>query len=657
MNIKKFIGILALSSIITISTINYKVYGYESRLESDNVIIKNLTEKNNFKIGENANIKFELINNTNENKDVNFFIKIVDGKDKTLKSVSLKKEIDKLENEYVYSKVKISDNKSKKIIVYGEVNNKRINEIEIPIGEINIGDSKAIFKDGKTINSKRIEILLNDKIKLNNINESDFEFLESENKVNSAILKNNKIVLDILSDIKKSEKVKLKYKNNEEITIENNLKNITVMLYFDGDNNLESEMLKDIEEIKKGIKDNVNLNVIALVDRIKGYSEDSKVLGENFESTRLYKIENNKVIRLDGKEQMPQIKIDSDYEANMGDAKTLRSFIDFCKSNYSADSYILIPFNHGEGNRGFCIDETDKDILNIAEVSDNLSEKQSVDMIIYEACFMGNLETAYQYRPNNGSFESKYMIASSATMLSSGFNYEKIFNEWTTTYDPSTMTMNDIGSIFIKQHKEYTKKKRDQVLAYYDLNKVGKIKNNVDQLSRLLAKENKKELIDELRGNFKKSGQVISYFNNEEDYVYNEKDGWKLYPYFDLYDLCEKIIASNECSDELNVVCENTKKSLNEFIIYSFGQSKYKTNGFKDNINGVSIFLPDGESTWKNQSWYSSEYIYGGDYGALSWCKDGIDPKINVVGNWFEMLDSWFDKENCADGGENFHQW
>lgn len=312
MNIKKFIGILALSSIITISTINYKVYGYESRLESDNVIIKNLTEKNNFKIGENANIKFELINNTNENKNVNFFIKIVDGKDKILKSVSLKKEIDKLENEYVYSKVKISDNKSKKIIVYGEVNNKRINEIEIPIGEINIGDNNAILKDGKTINSKRIEILLNDKIKPNNITENDFKFLESEKKVTSAILKNNKIILDISSDIKKSEKVKLKYKNNEEITIENNLKNMTVMLYFDGDNNLESEMLKDIEEIKKGIKDNVNLNVIALVDRIKGYSEDSKVLGENFESTRLYKIENNKVIRLDGKEQMPQIKIDSD---------------------------------------------------------------------------------------------------------------------------------------------------------------------------------------------------------------------------------------------------------------------------------------------------------------------------------------------------------
>ncbi|MCD3235454.1 hypothetical protein G8V06_15505, partial [Clostridium botulinum D/C] len=44
-------------------------------------------------------------------------------------------------------------------------------------------------------------------------------------------------------------------------------------------------------------------------------------------------------------------------------------------------------------------------------------------------------------------------------------------------------------------------------------------------------------------------------------------------------------------------------------------------------------------------------------YGKLSWCKDGQDSKKNTVGNWFELLDSWFDTSNGVDGGFNHYQW
>ncbi len=103
------------------------------------------------------------------------------------------------------------------------------------------------------------------------------------------------------------------------------------MVYADCDNNLEEYILNDIEEMKEGYKNNPNLNIIVLVDRIPGYSNDSKVLGSNFEDTRLYKIGENSAERISGKSEFPEITTTSNYEANMGDANTLKNSLNSVK--------------------------------------------------------------------------------------------------------------------------------------------------------------------------------------------------------------------------------------------------------------------------------------------------------------------------------------
>ncbi len=44
-------------------------------------------------------------------------------------------------------------------------------------------------------------------------------------------------------------------------------------------------------------------------------------------------------------------------------------------------------------------------------------------------------------------------------------------------------------------------------------------------------------------------------------------------------------------------------------------------------------------------------------YGKIKWCADGLNPTIDDVGNWFELLDSWYDSSNDANGGLNRYQW
>ncbi|SFD42716.1 clostripain [Clostridium uliginosum] len=479
-------------------------------------------------------------------------------------------------------------------------------------------------------------------------------------------------------------------------TAETSDKKLTVMVYSDADNNLENSLLEDIQEMKNGYVDNPNLNLIVLVDRNTGYSDDSSVFGEDFSDTRMYKIEKNKAVRIDGSDEFPEITKTSDYEANMGDGHTLKKFINSCKSQYPADKYALIISNHGGGARedksleepkdpkAVCWDETDdNDCLYTAEISDTLTKDQSVDLLAYDACLMGTAEVAYQYRPGNGGFSANVMVASPPVVWGAGYDYEKIFSRLKSGggnngkidstlggkekyFDPSTVTALELGAIMVEAQRDSVNSAniKNQVLSCYDLKKIEAVKNSVDKLSVSLWNENKKADIEYLRGS-DKNVRLINYFNQ------NSKTEWLIYPYFDLYDLCKSINASNNFSDNIKGLAKNVMKNVDDMIVYSYGGSKFK--GFTEGKNGLSIFLPDGNKLykdqysntsfpcWKGQRWYNSidtttlqpDYLYG----KLSWCKDGQSSEINNVGNWFELLDCWFDKTNTKTGGLNGYQW
>ena len=185
-------------------------------------------------------------------------------------------------------------------------------------------------------------------------------------------------------------------------------KKLTVMVYSDADNNLEQSLLEDIQEMKLGYIDDLDLNVIVLVDRTADYSDDATILGEDFSDARMYKIKNHKVVRIEGGKDFPEITKTSKYEANMGDAQTLKKFIDSCKANYPADKYELIMSNHGGGVRddksvqeaknpkAVCWDDTnDEDCLYTGEISDVLTNEESVNVLAYDACLMGEIGRAH----------------------------------------------------------------------------------------------------------------------------------------------------------------------------------------------------------------------------------------------------------------------
>jgi clostripain len=102
-------------------------------------------------------------------------------------------------------------------------------------------------------------------------------------------------------------------------------KDVTVIYYCDADNDLENYLLEDIQEMQNSFTD-IGYNIIALVDRVNGYTSNSSILGENFTDTRLYKIGPNSAERIGGtsNSELTNITIDSNHEMNMGRCSNTR---------------------------------------------------------------------------------------------------------------------------------------------------------------------------------------------------------------------------------------------------------------------------------------------------------------------------------------------
>lgn len=110
----------------------------------------------------------------------------------------------------------------------------------------------------------------------------------------------------------------------------------------------------------------------------------------------------------------------------MGDQETQKDYLDWAVSEYPADRYMLILWNHGGGsNSGVCFDETaDYDGLTIHEINDALYDFTEempdfhLDVIGFDACLMATYETAAHMQ-----YYADFMIASEELEPALGWNY------------------------------------------------------------------------------------------------------------------------------------------------------------------------------------------------------------------------------------------
>jgi Clostripain family len=272
----------------------------------------------------------------------------------------------------------------------------------------------------------------------------------------------------------------------------------TILIFMNGDNNLEGDALINFRQIAKvGSTDKVN--VVVQFDRIAKYAHTTP----DWSQTLRFRIAK-------GMEPIPSNAVQDIGEANMGDPAVLAAFVTWGRQAYPAKHYMLIIWDHGQGWRLFLAnllkkdrmlrksralmqqatvqgqrqaaatlrtgsgvaspqghtapfrsapgdpfrsasnDETDNDVLYNREIEEGLKQalnRGKLDVIGFDACLMSMVETGYALRD-----VGKYLVASEELEPGLGWKYDAWLSKLIANPAVSPAEM---AKLSVSSYKEY----------------------------------------------------------------------------------------------------------------------------------------------------------------------------------------------------------
>ncbi|MDC7126398.1 MAG: clostripain-related cysteine peptidase [Spirochaetales bacterium] len=440
----------------------------------------------------------------------------------------------------------------------------------------------------------------------------------------------------------------------------------TFFIYMAGDNTLSDYVPLDINEMEQGLYDSYSTNT--------SISDDVKVLvlvdQDQNNDSKLYLIQPDNNSNTINSTRITNDTYTESLELDMSDPDTVTTFLEYGLENFSSTRNALIIWNHGGGaksttvataSKEFCEDDSGGGYLYTNELQSALAscftadaDDPPLDFIGFDACFMGTIEEAYEFREY-----TKYFAASMASEWGYGWDYEEIFNNFSSS--GSTPTASEMADISVKQYylstTDSTASSYAHSMAALDTSKLETVKSKIDSLAALVYNSGSSDYETEFESLRDDSAFVAIYSTNASYIVY--------YPYYDLYDFCENITNSEKFSDDVKNVATSVNTALADAVVACYGNSvnldntaKYDSLGWdyynltdSDAVRGLSILIPNGETTTITTSsgtqvkpydycdWYTSSEITGEEYGGLDFCTYDDD---STVETWRELFEAWY---------------
>ncbi|MDR0565414.1 MAG: hypothetical protein LBG47_00005 [Prevotellaceae bacterium] len=359
----------------------------------------------------------------------------------------------------------------------------------------------------------------------------------------------------------------------------------TVIVYMVADNNLDHFALKDLNEMEQGWSPALDGNLIAYVDRAEGASPAHPVV---------YKIEHDTTATI----ASPIKKVYAEHSAVSGEV--MRRVLSDIISDYPAQSYGLALWSHGtawlpagvasggskgggQGGHALRPQSFGKDgdeAMSMADLSRALPCR--FDFIIFDACYMGAVEVAYELRSN-----ADYIIASPTEVLSAGYPYQDIVGR---LFDRQV----DYAGVAHRFFQSYSALEGAMQSASASVVKTAELDSLAASFRRLMGDTAHLRPVN--------SGEVQRFSASSD------------IPLFDLGSVVSTISTNAEAREEVNkkilsavAFKEATEKFLDAFTITDF--------------SGMSIFIPDTLTAsyhdfYTTHAWFSASG-YGGYFSRL----------------------------------------
>jgi hypothetical protein len=361
----------------------------------------------------------------------------------------------------------------------------------------------------------------------------------------------------------------------------------TILVYIDGDNDLEPFALKDFVEMGAVGSDD-KINIIAQLDRVPGYSA---AYGNWTETRRFY------IKKGDDPSSTP---VQAMGELNTGDKNVLKDFIVWGVRNYPAKRYMVVFWNHGGGwrnrarsfrsaNRAMCWDETSNDAsLLMRDVRWAMQSAQAVtsrklDIVAYDMCLMGMIEVA-----NDMVGVADYMVASEEVEPGDGWDYKRLLTRLQAT---PTMLARDLAKAAVEEyHASYSGKETAITQAAIDLAKVAAINTAV---KNFVAAANQWSILKDARLATR---------------TYSEGDG---YPHADLVHFMKNIKTKGATDPTVVAAADAVIAAVQAAVVAN------KYGSARTNSNGLAVYFPKTTTQFNNA--YGNEYKLSTHHGATGW--------------------------------------
>lgn len=425
----------------------------------------------------------------------------------------------------------------------------------------------------------------------------------------------------------------------------------TVMVFMDGDNNLEKFAIKDFAEMAK-VSDSNQVNVVVQLDRIPGFDSSNG----DWTQTLRFKMRQGLTPTLAN--ALPGFN----KEANMGHPDTLADFVRWAKSSYPAKHYMLVLWDHGDGWRklhtvsiqnevasvitarraeveaetsrsaakgkprslsGFIpfdrtmdapfrsvsMDETDRDRLYMRELQDSLegvfASGGKLDIIGFDACLMAMVENGYAFRR-----VADVLVGSEELEPGDGWQYDDWLQQ---LVNNPFMDAPALGKVLVSSYqKTYTA----TALA--------------DPSTTLSAIDLSQGKMDALAGAISDFGnELTANLNSDLVNIRGARDNCSQYApgegYYgiDLYRFCEQVAArtgSPPLREKAQVIMRLLENSLTppQMVLQAYaGSDRQGTFG----SHGLAIYFPATRAVFLSDSFHSA-YLEGNHEYAVQFVEE-----------------------------------
>ncbi|MDD2440225.1 MAG: clostripain-related cysteine peptidase [Methanosarcinaceae archaeon] len=302
--------------------------------------------------------------------------------------------------------------------------------------------------------------------------------------------------------------------------------------------------------------------------------------------------------------------------ANMGDQKSLDTFLSYLQENYESERYVLIFWDHGDAYRGVCFDETKNyDRLELSELSASLKNSGlHFELVGFDACLMANLELAKSIAPS-----ADYLLASETIEPTHGWDYVSFIDYYGKNPETSTQAL---GRKIIDSYLENPQHLRPKTLSLLDLSKTEEVLKNFDSLV---------EAMDSKLPTPKSYCELGASFTKARKFGVGPKTESEI-----SMDLKSFALQIEKEAPELSEKTKALIESLDAFVLYA------RRDPEEPEAYGVSLYSPhSGEKTLKTYTQVSLSKTW---YGFLEnylerTCADFLEPKISKRGAAFRVED------------------